>query len=190
MSHKNIIISAISFLLIGMIGLNIHIHKKINDVTHAESKPVEVKAEPKAKEVKTSTKKTVRHKLVPENPEKYGMVVFTELDQPTTQDHWEKSLRNTFEKNKVFEGERAQKALEVAETNTEDFNEQMAKLDKQIDMWEEKVKNEPDNTVFEDQLQRFYRLKAVGNILGEKVVKENPNSPFKNMPKVVSPSQP
>jgi len=166
------------FIVIGCIFcmlmiLNHIVGRKIIDIEATSKKAThEIAVKPEKAIVKTQEPKPkrYRHELVPSNPEDYGMVVLDRTNAPRTPEQWELHLKSTMEQRKILEGEQAKKALEVAKTRPEDHQKQMKDLDDHIDLYREKLQENPLDQKTGDQLQNLYKLKAIGNILEEKVV--------------------
>ena len=134
-----------------------------------------------------TTSEEIVVKLTPEDPAKYGMVVNDAGTAPRTAEGWENQLRETFEKQKTLDSADAEKALEVAKTSETDYQKQMKDLDSHIELFQQKLREDPLNKESDDQLQVLYQLKAVGKILREKVVTPE-TSPAQNAVPTIEPS--
>ena len=110
------------------------------------------------------------HETDPKEIEKYGIVIQTVYEEPTSAEGWERYLEKDFDKFKVFEASGAQEALKEMGTNRKDYQEKIAKLDEHEDIVKKRLKEDPMNTVYQTQLQNIYKLQAIGKILEKKGV--------------------
>jgi len=137
--------------------------------TLAPTKTLKAQKQPEPK------KKRYTHK--PANPADFGIEVLRSENRPRSLDQWEGYYRNILEKNKVLEHENAEKAFELTYTDEEDYDEKMKVLDEQIKAQEKIRDDNPLDSKAGKKLQKLYKLKAIGRIIKNRVVRDDVNIP-------------
>lgn len=108
--------------------------------------------------------------------EKYGITTTSWVDEPNTPEQWEIYIEKNLNKYKVFETKEGQEALKLMATKKEDFKKQMDQVDKDIATILEWQKKDPENKIINQQLQNLYKIKAIGNVLKDDVIKAEKSS--------------
>ena len=108
--------------------------------------------------------------LVPDDPAKYGMVVVPADQHPQTAQDWEKIIRAGIAQNKVLDTPEARGTLEQVKTKPEEFEKNSKQLDTDIAKYEKELQEHPFDDTVKGHLDTLYKLRAVANILRDKVV--------------------
>ena len=115
-----------------------------------------------------------RSKGVTEDPAKYGIISISKHELPKEQAEWDFYLEKILKKSHVLDTEEANLALEKMQTTPEYFQETIGRVEDRIILFEQNVKENPDDMEAQKRLQNLYMLKSLGKVLEEKVVTEDP----------------
>ncbi len=154
MTNKKIILGIVLTSLATLLFLSLNSGKKKETV-------------PKAKPTKEGGKaKETRRKLVPDNPEDYGMIVFELGDEPQTQKDWDKLLENKIKKLKT------ETSLATWAKVEEEIKEEPAKtrdkikdIDKRLEEFQTSLKKEPNNQEIRKRIENLKMLRAIAKSL-------------------------
>ncbi|MFH1519450.1 MAG: hypothetical protein ABIE75_02640 [Candidatus Omnitrophota bacterium] len=110
--------------------------------------------------------KETRRKLVPDNPEDYGMIVFEPDDEPETQKDWDKLLENKVKKLKT-ETSLATWAKVEEEIKEEPgkTQEKIEDIDKRLEEFQAALKKEPNNQEIRKRIENLKMLRAIAKSL-------------------------
>jgi len=175
MSPKKLFLALIILLFIFSF-INYTLTKKLKDDKLDLSTPTKIVTyEPVLKKRKKPKKPVkIEYKLTPDNPDEFGFISHdSEIKMPRTVEGWEMHYKKVLKEKPIFEADGGQEALDLLQTKPKDYNNQMSLLDEHISMFEKKQSEDPLDEEVEGQLQRLYRLKALGNVLGDSVVTDN-----------------
>ncbi len=176
--NKSVFFIGIFFLviIISNIYINKQLERKDKEQAYSLKKNIVTVAPVKENNEEVDVRSDeYQRKLREEMSAKYGIVITPDAQKPASAQEWEENLRNNFAQYNVLEGENAEKALKVMETNPQDYDKQMNHIDQSIAVVSEQLKQDPFNPQIAEQLENQYKLKAVGVILKEKVV--SPDAP-------------
>jgi len=163
----------ITFIIIVVFAffVNLYINNVLNAVDQDEINKNQMKVVAKAPEKK---KKVVRdseyERALAEKMAKKGVVIIPPGEEPRTEEQWEYRMRHDMDRFKVLEGENATQAISEMELSQEEYRKNMDTLEEHIGIVKEEIKSDPFNEDKQVLLQNLYQIKAVGNILKDKVI--------------------
>jgi hypothetical protein len=144
-----------ALLLLLAIALFSSLNKSRSRVTR-----VEVKAAVEEKEERP------RRKLVPDNPEDYGIVVLDERDLPRIQEGWDELLGNRIKKLKSETSLATwAKVEEAIKEEPKKTKEKIIDIDKRIKEFESALAKDPDNQRIKKRIGNLRMLRSISTNL-------------------------
>lgn len=113
-------------------------------------------------------------KTDPKELEKYGITITAKALEPTNQLEWESYISKNLEKSKLLEREEAKQAMEIMKTTPEDFRHKIEKAEEHVEIVKERLKEDPFNETYKEQLQNIYKMKAMATVLEKEVTSNEP----------------
>ena len=105
-------------------------------------------------------------------------------DLPKHEEGWKKYVEKIIEESKILETPQGQAALEKMKIENTEFQGKMQRVEEQIKFFEEQKMAKPLDEQMDKRLETLYKLKALGNILQNKVITEDTFQPeiLENLP--------
>jgi len=109
------------------------------------------------------------HKLVPEDPAKYGIVsIQSRSFVGKFQFFWDERMERLIEKTGVFSTREGKKMLKEIKDMGGDFNKKIESINNNIASLEKEYDENPSDKKIQRRLNSLYKLKAFGEILKKK----------------------
>jgi malonyl CoA-acyl carrier protein transacylase len=110
----------------------------------------------------------------PDDPSKFGIVVISPVEKPSSQEGWDQLMQKTMEDNHVLKTVEAKEAIQKMQMNPAQYQETMTRLDNEIQKVAEMRTKTPEDPLVQKRLQVLYQMKAMSKELEKNgIVNEN-----------------
>ena len=167
MRYRKIYLHTVIFLLtiLIVVGMFLIMYK----VQNTSPKPVLTKEETSLKTTPLSLELDlpVREKVKPSRPEDLGITVYSEYNEPETQEEWNVFIKKSYRENrrefeKTYAGEFGAGPYEQLDNaDLREIEKNRARLDEKISECEGKLESTPDDEDLKTELKNWQKLKAL-----------------------------
>lgn len=124
--------------------------------------------------LQTSAQKKRKHKLVPADPKKYGMVVVPSVNLPNNQEHADVFMKNVIKESGILEKKEVIERIREEKISPAEFEQKSKLLDEKISAYEAKKAQSPLDEDEQGRLQQLYLLKSFQNAFKDTAVTPDP----------------
>lgn len=110
--------------------------------------------------------------LLPADPKEYGMVLYSDIGKPKTQDDWNRVVQEGFAETKKNLPEETTNATATLKCDKAKFEERMKQIDERMKTYEARLKTNPQDEEAVSRIDKLRILKAVSNALKDDIVNQ------------------